>query len=85
MAKQTINIGQSANDRTGDSLRSAFNKINDNFSEVYVQNVPASPAGTQGDERGMIAIDENYLYVCVADFDESTVIWKRIELSSDTW
>ena len=35
MAKQSINIGTSANDRTGDSLRSAFNKINENFTDLY--------------------------------------------------
>jgi hypothetical protein len=85
MAKQTVNIGQSANDRTGDSLRTSFEKINSNFSEVYVQSVPTSPAGKSGDEKGMIAVDEDYVYICVADFDESTVIWKRIELSNDSW
>ena len=36
MAKQTVNIGTTANDRTGDNLRTAFNKINDNFTELYV-------------------------------------------------
>ncbi len=35
MAKQAINIGSSANDGTGDPLRSAFDKINDNFDELY--------------------------------------------------
>ena len=35
MAKQTINIGSSANDGTGDPLRTAFNKINANFTELY--------------------------------------------------
>ena len=35
MAKQTINIGQTANDRTGDNLRTAFNKVNSNFNELY--------------------------------------------------
>jgi hypothetical protein len=35
MAKQTINIGSSANDGTGDPLRTAFDKINDNFTELY--------------------------------------------------
>lgn len=35
MAKLTVNIGQSANDRTGDNLRTAFNKINTNFTELY--------------------------------------------------
>jgi len=35
MTKKTINIGQTANDRKGDSLRAAFGKVNDNFSELY--------------------------------------------------
>jgi hypothetical protein len=35
MAKQTINIGTTANDGTGDPLRTAFTKVNDNFTEVY--------------------------------------------------
>ena len=35
MAQQTINIGTSANDGTGDPLRTAFGKVNDNFTELY--------------------------------------------------
>jgi hypothetical protein len=35
MAKQTINIGSTANDGTGDPLRDAFDKVNDNFTELY--------------------------------------------------
>ena len=35
MARQSINIGSSANDGTGDPLRTAFDKINDNFVELY--------------------------------------------------
>lgn len=35
MAKQTVNIGTTANDGTGDPLRTAFDKLNDNFDEVY--------------------------------------------------
>ena len=35
MAKQTINVGTTANDRTGDPLRVAFTKVNQNFTEVY--------------------------------------------------
>jgi len=37
MAKLTVNIGTSANDRTGDNLRTAFNKINTNFDELYTE------------------------------------------------
>jgi hypothetical protein len=35
MAQQLVNTGTSANDGTGDSLRIAAEKINQNFSEVY--------------------------------------------------
>lgn len=35
MAKKIINVGVSANDSTGDSLRVAGVKINDNFTELY--------------------------------------------------
>lgn len=35
MAQQSINIGSEANDGTGDQLRTAFDKVNDNFDEVY--------------------------------------------------
>jgi hypothetical protein len=42
MAKQTIGIGASANDGSGDPLRIAFDKVNDNFNEIY------SNSGTTG-------------------------------------
>jgi hypothetical protein len=32
---QVINIGTTANDGTGDTVRNAFDKVNDNFTEVY--------------------------------------------------
>lgn len=35
MSKQTINIGTTANDGTGDPIRTAFDKTNDNFDELY--------------------------------------------------
>jgi len=35
MARQNINYGTSPNDGTGDSLRVAMDKINDNFIELY--------------------------------------------------
>ena len=35
MAKQVINVGTAANDKKGDSLRAAFQKVNTNFTELY--------------------------------------------------
>jgi hypothetical protein len=37
MTKQIINLGQTANDRTGDPLRVAFEKVNENFDELYAR------------------------------------------------
>lgn len=114
MAKQTINIGSSANDGTGDQLRTAFDKVNDNFDEVYgtialsgsdivvdpagaygnikvnnnsliiaTSKTPATATGASGDKQGMITWDENYMYVCIADYDGSTAIWRRC--SANIW
>ena len=38
MAKQTVNIGSTANDGTGDQLRNAFDKLNQNNDEIYGAN-----------------------------------------------
>ena len=35
MAKLTINVGTNQDDGTGDLLRAAFVKVNDNFTELY--------------------------------------------------
>jgi len=37
MTRQNINVGSAANDGTGDTLRTAGTKINQNFQELYTQ------------------------------------------------
>ena len=37
MSKQIINVGTASDDGTGDSLRAAFVKVNENFTEVYTE------------------------------------------------
>lgn len=49
MAKQTINVGTTANDGTGDTLRASFIKVNDNFTEVYNSLNPSVVALTATD------------------------------------
>jgi hypothetical protein len=81
MAQQTINVGSAPNDGQGDPVRTAFIKCNDNFTELYdrvQQSVPSSPTGAVGDTAGMMAFDNQYLYICVADFDDTTEIWRRV-------
>lgn len=49
MARLNINIGTNANDGTGDPLRTAFDKVNDNFIELYTDDagdVNSVTAGT---------------------------------------
>ena len=38
MTKEVINVGVTPNDGTGDSLRDAFIKVNNNFDETYYNN-----------------------------------------------
>jgi len=45
MAKQVIGIGLAANDGSGDPLRTAYGKCNDNFTELY-DDVAALQAGS---------------------------------------
>lgn len=46
MAQQIIGIGASANDGTGDPLRTVFDKTNTNFNELYAQTGWASYVDT---------------------------------------
>jgi hypothetical protein len=127
MAQQVINIGGSANDGTGDPLRTAFTKANQNFAELYAKSAagsnldisdnkieatnsngnveltpngagrvvivddtltintsktPTTSVGAAGDIAGMIAWNSNYIYVCTANYDGSTSIWKRTAIGS---
>ncbi len=46
MAKQVIDIGTTPNDGTGDAVRVAFDKCNDNFTELYDATAYADNATT---------------------------------------
>jgi len=54
MPQQTINIGSAANDGTGDTLRNAFDKTNDNFNELY-----AREEFTSADHSKLDGIEDN--------------------------
>jgi hypothetical protein len=128
MSQQVINVGTGANDGSGDPLRTAFTKINQNFVEVYAKDpvganfdftgnsilttntngnivldpngsgkviantdnmviatsrTPATSLGIAGDVAGMISWDSYFIYVCVANYDGTTNIWRRASIS--TW
>ena len=125
MTQQIINVGSAANDGSGDPLRTAFQKINSNFSEIYSKdaagsnldisdnniaalntngNIELTPngsghtvvvgnhiivntsrtptaTGAAGDKAGSIAWDGSYMYVCTANYDGSSTIWKKVQIS----
>ena len=57
MAQQSINIGATSNDGSGDPLRTAFDKINDNFLELYA--VSGAGSGNNIAFSGNKIISEN--------------------------
>ena len=74
MPQEIINIGTSANDKTGDTLRSAFEKANNNFTELYplasgadnvvvVNSINDFPA----ESGGVITLEDNKVYQLGAD------------------
>ena len=79
MAKQAINVGSVANDGTGDPGRTAWQKVNDNFDEVYGGKrqvwIPASamtPRLTNGPAEGSIETTTNKINIRSLDFDATT-------------
>jgi hypothetical protein len=84
MSKQTVNTGTSANDRTGDSLRTAFTKINANFTELY------TALGLAADTTlnfGNFVFESNTVRLTNANNDDSTAtqieIAQPVRIESD--
>ena len=44
---------------------------------------PATAIGATGDLKGMSSFDASYMYVCTADYDGVTSIWRRVAVA--TW
>ena len=65
MARQIVNIGSSPNKGDGEPLRTAFDKINDNFSELYlkVDNLTGGVGVTVGDIKGSVFADDSSVLV----------------------
>ena len=81
MAQLIINVGTSANDGLGDPIRTAFQKTNTNFSDLFSHfqtNPPPTLVGSIGDFAGMIANDSQYFYYCFGDYDGSSTIWGQL-------
>jgi hypothetical protein len=57
MAQQVINIGSAPNDGTGDQLRTAFDKCNDNFTELYAGGPGGGAVDSVNGQTGDVVLD----------------------------
>jgi len=55
--------------------------VKDN-SAVAKAYTPVSSLGAVGDTAGMIAYDATYIYICIANYNGATEIWKRLAAST---
>ena len=78
-----IDVGTTANDGTGDQLRTAFEKTNAIAVEgvVVQQAAPATLQGVDGDLAGMITTDGTDVWVCKLDWTGAVDIWVKIDLT----
>jgi hypothetical protein len=86
MPKKIVNIGTSANDRTGDNLRSAFLKINDNFDELYTE-LGLNDENDTTLNLGNFVFENNTVRLTNANNDDSTAtqieIAQPVRIESD--
>jgi hypothetical protein len=87
MAKQTINIGTTAGDGTGDPLRTAFSKANDNFTEVYTDVATATAAAAaklspDGDGSALTGLTKTQ--VGLANVDDTSDADKPVSTATQT-
>lgn len=61
MAQEIINIGAQPNDGDGDSLRVAFTKVNNDFSDLYSRGLPVGADGAL--QCNQVIVDGHYVTV----------------------
>lgn len=72
MSQEVINIGTIANDGTGDDLRTAFDKANQNFTELYATPY-FLPVALSDETTAITAGTAKLTTYCDVDFDLAEV------------
>jgi hypothetical protein len=86
MTVQTINIGTIPNDTTGDSLRTAFRKVNDNFLLLQTEideRISVSNIGT-GSDLFIEKVGSNLRFRTILGSDKLTVTQNDDDITLDT-
>jgi hypothetical protein len=63
MAQQIINVGTSANKGDGDPLRTAFTKVNDNFTDAYTRIIALEGGSLVTDFKGSVFADDSSVMI----------------------
>jgi len=94
MARQTIDIGTNNNDGTGDKLRDAMRKVNENFAELYGQSAAETNVSVSGNSitvqntNGDLTLEPNgageLLVTSGATFNTSEQPLGHVIVKSDT-
>ena len=79
MAKQTINLGH-PNKKDGDIIRDAFNKVNQNFDELYAMNGGTDLTELAQDYAAAMFISGTHSEVTVTYDDNNNKINLSMEL-----
>jgi len=87
-----VNVGASANDGTGDSLRAAFVKVNQNFANISDIGFDAANVNVSGsiEVQGNIVISDNYIPLTVSSAGTSgQIAWDEdhvyICVNTNSW
>ncbi len=84
MAKEIINVGQAANDGTGDPLRNAFEKVNSNFTELY-DTADTQDLDFTGDSgTGAVELDSQTLNLVGTNGVETTANGQTITIDTSS-
>jgi hypothetical protein len=86
----TANTVTSVNVISSNILTANNLTVSNNFSVAGVtvvwHDAPTTSKGSSGDKAGFVAIDNDKIYRCVADYTDGTVdIWKYINFTGGTW
>jgi hypothetical protein len=81
MARKEINIGVEGNDGTGDSIRESFNKVNQNFNEIYGFLGQGGQIGfvDLADTPNTLDSEENKIPVVSAVAGSNRIVFKEIK------
>lgn len=88
----SVNTGTVANDGTGDSLRAAFVKVNENFNNISDIGFDAGNINCQGsiEVSGNLSIDNDYVPTANTSSGQAgQIVWDEdhiyICVATDTW